>query len=535
MIRRVQAKVAPRVRQAWRAPWLAASLSLGAGLAAALAHPPFGVLPGLLGYAILLRNIDGADQSAPLSSAFLRGWLAGLAYFGLSIWWVAEAFLVNPAQAWMAPFAPTLLAAGLGLFWGLAAVIYRRFAPPGARRVLVFAGVFAVLEWLRGHILTGFPWNLPGQSWEAGSYPSQAAALFGAYGLTWITLALAASFAVAFEGRRGRIATGVGLSALVALYGWGGWRVRHAIPTAPDAPMIRIVQADVRQAVKYDADVFADIVERHVRLTRQPAARRPDVVVWPEGAIPDAADSYLAHGTWTRAAIEAALKPGQGLILGAYRIDGSMEKPIYYNSLLTLRRTATLEVTGVYDKHRLTPFGEYLPLESWADRLGLKQMVQVGDGFTPGPTPRPLESAGLFRIQPLICYESLFPGFTQAGDDATRPRAIVNISNDAWFGVTSGPLQHLNLASYRAIETGTPMIRATPTGVSAMIDAYGRIVPGARLDLGQSGVIDAALPALAPKTVYGRLGDGPFAAMLLFSLGAGLRRRKAQALKSKVI
>lgn len=535
MIRRVQAKVAPRVRQVWRAPWLAASLSLGAGLAAALAHPPFGVLPGLLGYAVLLRNIDGADQHAPLSSAFLRGWLAGLAYFGLSIWWVAEAFFVNPAQAWMAPFAPTLLAAGLGLFWGFAALLYRRFAPAGARRVLVFAGVFAAVEWLRGHVLTGFPWNLPGQSWEAGSYPSQAAALFGAYGLTWVTLAIAASFAVAFEGPRGRIATAGGVITLVALYGWGGWRDRHAEPTAPDAPMVRIVQADVRQAVKYDAAAFSDIVMRHIRLTRQSATRRPDLIVWPEGAIPDAADSYLAHGTWTREAIEMSLKPGQNLILGAYRIDGPIDRPIYYNSLITLRRTATLEVTGIYDKHRLTPFGEYLPLESWAERFGLKQMVQVGDGFTPGPKPHTLETAGLFRIQPLICYESLFPGFTQAGDDATRPRAIVNISNDAWFGVTSGPLQHLNLASYRAIETGTPMIRATPTGVSAMIDAYGRIVPGARLDLGQTGVIDAALPALAPKTVYGRLGDGTFAGMLVISFGAALRRRAPLLLKSKVI
>ncbi|WP_269715102.1 apolipoprotein N-acyltransferase [Caulobacter sp. NIBR2454] len=523
------------MRQAWRAPWLSAILSLGAGLAAALAHPPFGILPGLLGYALLLRNLDGADQSSPLSSAFFRGWLAGLAYFGLSIWWVAEAFLVNPAQAWMAPFAPTLLASGLGLFWGFAALVYRRFAPPGARRVLLFAGLFAAAEWLRGHILTGFPWNLPGQSWEAGSYPSQAAALFGAYGLTWVTLAIAASFAVIFEGPRGRIAAAGGLAGLVALYGWGGWRVKHAAPTAADAPLVRIVQADVQQSVKYDEAVFTDIVIRHLRLTRQRAARVPDLIVWPEGAIPDAADSYLAHGTWTREAIEKALQPGQALILGAYRIDGTPDRPIYYNSLISLRRTTALEVTGVYDKHRLTPFGEYLPLESWADKLGLKQMVQVGDGFTPGPRPQPLEPAGLFRIQPLICYESLFPGFIQAGDDARRPRAIVNISNDAWFGQTSGPLQHLNLASYRAIETGTPMIRATPTGVSAMIDAYGRIVPNARLGLGETGVIDAALPALAPKTVYSLLGDAPFGVMILASFGAGLRRRRAALLKSKVI
>ncbi|MBW8858223.1 MAG: apolipoprotein N-acyltransferase, partial [Caulobacter sp.] len=190
-------------------PWRARGLALLAGLAAALAHPPFGILPGLLGYALLLWLLDAIDSPRPLRSAFFRGWLTGLSYFGLSTWWIAEAFMVDAAnQGWMAPFAVAAMAAGMALFWGLAAVLYRLVRPPGVRRMLVFAGAYAVLEWTRGHILTGFPWNLPGETWRAGSAVSQVAAVVGAYGLTWITLTVAAAPAVWRDGRRGRITVG---------------------------------------------------------------------------------------------------------------------------------------------------------------------------------------------------------------------------------------------------------------------------------------------------------------------------------------
>ena len=158
------------------------------------------------------------------------------------------------------------------------------------------------------------------------------------------------------------------------------------------------------------------------------------------------------------------------------------------------------------------PFGEYLPLESLLAPLGVKKMVHVGDGFSPGPPPRPISTPGLPLVQPLICYESLFPGFTREGEGQPEGRAdwIVNVSNDAWFGQTSGPRQNFNLASYRAIEEGLPMVRATPTGVSAVIDGYGRALPGAMLTLGAEGVIDSPLPPALPQTPFGRYGDTAF-------------------------
>jgi apolipoprotein N-acyltransferase len=500
--------------------WIARGLALVAGAGAALAHPPFGLLPGLLGYALLMALIDRGDPAAPLRSAFLRGWLAGLGYFAIGVWWVGEAFLIDAQQAWMAPFAVALLAGGLALFWGAAAALYRRFAPAGVRRLLLFAGAVALLEWLRGHVLTGLPWNLPGETFRAGSAVSQGASVFGSYGMTWLIVAIAASAAVVREGRRGLIAVGAAAAALAGLFGYGSWRLVHAVPVSPTAPVVRIIQADIKQAAKYDAALFNEILARYLRLTPSPS-RPADLVIWPEGAIPAGFDDYLAPTAWTRRAIGESIAPGQTLLVGGFRV----EQGRYYNSLLALSGPQ-LAVAARYDKHRLVPFGEYLPLEPLWDRFGIKQMVHVGDGFSPGPPPAPIALGGTLPIvQPLICYESLFPGFTRNGAKRSGRRAglIVNISNDAWFGVTSGPWQHLNLASYRAIEEGLPLARATPTGVSALVDAYGRNDPRLRLTLGEQGAIEAPLPPALAPTPYSRLGDRFFLLLLLASALSAFR------------
>ncbi|MGA2950708.1 MAG: apolipoprotein N-acyltransferase [Caulobacteraceae bacterium] len=510
-------------------PWLARGLAILAGAGAGLAQPPFGFLPGLLGYALLLALLDRAEAERPLRSAFLRGWLAGLGYFAPSLWWLAEPFQVNAVeQGWMAPFAVAIVTAGMALFWGFAALLFRLLGARGVLRVFVFAGAFAGLEFLRGHVLSGFPWDLAGETWPAGSPVSQTAALVGAYGLTWITLALAAAPAVVGEGWRGRGFVAASAGVLVALYAWGVVRLAAAPPTDPAAPMVRIVQADVRQESKYDRRVFSSIVARYVALTKAPAARMPDVVIWPEGAIPDAIEDYLADGTWTKTDILAALQPGQILIFGGYRYgDATSDPPVVFNSLLALRRDPDgFTRLGLYDKFRLVPFGEFLPFDKLAGELGIKTFVHVGDGFTAGPRPRPMAFRGLPPFQPLICYEALYPGFTREGAAAAhvRPAWIVNVSNDAWFGATSGPLQHLNIASYRAIEEGLPMVRATPTGVSAMIDAYGR--PLASLPEGALGVIDRPLPPALADTPFRTLGDLPFWGLMAVSAAASLLARR---------
>ncbi len=504
---------------------------------AALAHPPWGILPGLLGYALMLWLLDRANPARPLRSALLRGWLTGCGFFAVSIWWLAEPFQVDAAhQAWMAPFAVAIVAMGMALFWAGAGYAYRLLAGRSVARLLLFSGLLAASEWLSGHILTGFPWDLPGETWRAGSAPSQAAAVVGAYGLTWITVAIAAAPAVMRDGWPGRLAFGIAAAALIGLYGFGAERLVAAPRPDSAAPFLRIVQADVRQESKYDPALFQSIVNRYVALTSRPGARRADIVVWPEGAIPAALEDYLAPGTWTRAVVVGALTPGQTLILGGYRAaGGAADPPVIFNSLVALRRDADdARVIGVYDKFRLVPFGEFIPFDRLAGRLGIKTFVHVGDGFTAGPRPLPMRLAGLQPVQPLICYESLYSGFTRQGARAAgfRPKWIVNISNDAWFGTTSGPWQHLNMASYRAIEEGLPMVRATPTGVSAVIDAFGRVAPGQALGQGAFGVIDASLPPALASTPFVRWGDATFAIMLVVSLvGARIPRFGARVVR----
>lgn len=487
-------------------------LALAAGALGALAHPPFGILPGFLGYPLLMLLAERSDRTR---GGFWMGWLAGFSYFFISCWWVAEAFLVDPAQAWMAPFAASLLPAGLALFWGAATALYRRFAPQGVARVLVFAALFCLFEWLRGHVLTGFPWNPAGASWKAGSAGSQFASVVGVYGLSLTTVAAVAGFGplLAPGKLKIRIATAVaGALVLVALVGGGALRLASAKVAFTDT-LVRIVQANVAQESKWTPEAYQGIVDRYVALTEQPGAAIPDVVIWPEGALPNSFNNVFAPEALEGREIARALQPGQTLLLGLARGEAAPrigEDDRYFNSLIALHDEggAGLRVAAVYDKHRLVPFGEYLPLGGLMGALGVRSLVHMPSDFSAGRTPAPIALPNAPRVQPLICYESLYPGFTPGG--AGRPEWIANISNDAWFGATSGPLQHLNLASYRAIETGLPVVRATPTGVSAMIDPWGRVVADQRLGSGESGVIDALLPRPAATTLYGRFGDLPF-------------------------
>ena len=507
----------------WRLRALAIAGALVAGAGAAFAHPPWAILVGLLGYPLLMAL---SERAATVRGAFGLGWLAGFAYFFVSCWWVAEAFLVNPDQAWMAPFAGSLLPAGLALFWAGATAVYRRLAGPGVERVFLFAALFAVFEWLRGHILTGLPWNPAGATWPAGSPPSQVAAFVGVYGLGLITVLAVSTLAVVFGSGRWKVKSGyvaLGAGLIVAMFVIG--TVRLSTATGALTPtVVRIVQPDVSQQAKWEPDQFEAVVRRYVNLSSSLSGQRPDVILWPEGALPITANE--AFSSWVGEAMDQALEADQTLLAGFSRAAAGPDgQPQYFNSLFVLHDDGqALRVTSTYDKYRLVPFGEFLPLGELMTSTGLRSLVHVPSDFSAGPRPAPVDVPGAPRAQPLICYESLYPGFTSTAGG--RPGWIVNVSNDAWFGRTSGPLQHLNLASYRAIETGLPMARATPTGVSAMVDPYGRVT--ARLNPGESGVLDVRLPVAIARPLYARIGDFSFAAIVLLALALGLRIRSAR-------
>ena len=289
-----------------------AGLCLLAGLLAALAHPPFGFWPGFLGYALLLLQVDGAEGRGRLLSAFGAGWLAGLVYFLIGCWWVSEAFGVFPEVAWMGPFAALLMGGGLALFWGFGALVYRLIAPNSLARPIVFAAVLSGFEWLRGHIFTGFPWNLPGEAWTAGSAPSQAAALVGAYGLTFITLFAWTCFTPLLQpgNRKRRVGVAVlGALTLIALYVGGAVRLMQA-QVHNSRTVVRVVQPDVDQEAKWSKSSFQRVVSRYVNLTARAGDLDPDVVIWPEGALPVTLEDQRALGV--DRAIASALRPEIG-------------------------------------------------------------------------------------------------------------------------------------------------------------------------------------------------------------------------------
>ncbi|MGZ3305640.1 MAG: apolipoprotein N-acyltransferase [Asticcacaulis sp.] len=516
-----------------RRPRLMAALS---GALIGFAQPPFGFLPGLFGYALLLWVLEGERSghlgAKPKRTAFLIGWLAAFVYYLISCFWVAEAFLVDAATyGWMAPFAVTLLPAGLGLFWGAMCVLYLWLRPRGPRRFLLFAALFSVFEILRGTILSGFPWDLSGATWKAGGAMSQTASLIGVYGLGFVTVSAFCTPAVIERGKgwKGWWPAIVAACVLSLAFIWGEVRLMTAQVTNT-AILVRLVQPGIGQEAKWTRGAFSTLFDAYVSLSRaarKDGGRPPDVIIWPEGALPATAEDVFAADAWTAPVLSHMLRDNQSLIMGTARRDlDHSGHEVWRNSMMVMTgHDNHTEIVGFYDKFKLVPFGEFTPFASLLDPLGIKALTHFDDSFTPGARTKPVKFGSLPPMLPLICYEGIFPSLdtTQYSSrhDRGRPQWIVNISNDAWFGPTSGPLQHLNLASYRSIEEGLPMVRSTPTGISVLVDPLGRANLRSQIGLNQKGFIDVLLPRPLPPTVYAGLRFGfqvIIALILLFSV-----------------
>lgn len=501
------------------------------GLLIAFAQPPFGFLPGLLGYGLLLYALECHLGSWPKRTAFFMGWLAGFCYFLVSCFWVAEAFLVDAeTYGWMAIPAATLLPAGIGLFWGGFAVLYLKLAPKGRIRFVFFAALFSVFEMTRGMVLSGFPWNPAGSTWKAGSPMSQMAAYVGVYGLGFVTVLAFSSVGVIRQGKgaAGYAPAIFGALALLGCFGVGQTRLMttHISDTGY---AIRYVQPAVSQAAKWDNANFSHLFFSYIGLSKappKPGHRAPDLIIWPEGALPIMWEQLMDPRTGTVEDMADLLTDGQSLLIGTSREDGKTPagKPIYRNSMLALhRQNGRTRIIGSYNKFKLVPFGEFTPYQDILNPLGMSALTHFDDSFTPGERTRPHSFPGIPRVLPLICYEGIFPALDMTSygpNDIMRPKWIINISNDAWFGPTTGPVQHLNLASFRAIEEGLPMVRSTPTGISGVIDPLGRVVPGTAIGLGVAGYMDVTLPGEANVTAFAqqRYAYPVFAVLLCFSL-----------------
>lgn len=512
--------------------WRRALAALAAGAAGALAMAPFHVLPALaVSFTILVWLLDGVPSGrAGLWQSARTGFVFGLGYFLAGLYWVGFAFLVHAETfAWMMPLGVVILPAGMAAYWGMAAAAAKTLWRPGAERILLLAVCFGAGEWLRGHALTGFPWNLAAYAWLDVLAVAQTASLIGAYGLTFLTVLAAASPAALADpprtvGRRGwirRAALPLACLAGIALALAGGaLRLTAPRDAVPDV-RVRIVQPSIPQAVKWDASHRTEFWNRLLGLTATKADDPPTHVIWAEAAMP----VPLVGSNQAVPDLAFVLPEGAALISGALRFP-ERRSGILYNSMFAFGPKG--KVIDFYDKHHLVPFGEYVPFAHLLSYAGLREIAQQFGSMRAGPGLRTMSVPGAPAFGPLICYEAIFPGHVVARD--ARPGWLINITDDAWYGDTPGPRQHFALARMRAIEEGLPVARAGNNGVSGMIDAYGRVWD--RLRLNEVGVIDSPLPKALPPTLYARLDDLPFWLLIGGSLLWLERRRAMRAMRA---
>jgi apolipoprotein N-acyltransferase len=485
----------------WLSGWRRMVLAAGLGAVAALGQAPWGLwwatLAGLSALVWLLGRVP--DRRG----AFLTGLLAGAGYFGLGLSWIVEPFLIDIARhGWMAPFAVVFLAFGLGLFWAAAAGLALLFPRPA----LGFAVAFVALEWLRGVVFTGFPWAMVGHVW-IDTPLDQVAALGGASALSLLTV-LAAALPIQWRGK-GAVGS---VALLTAALGFGFWRLSQPLPE-PGTATLRLVQPNAEQSAKWDADRALEFLDRLLMLTAE--GKPADLTIWPETAVP-----YMLEYAPDVAGMVVGASGGRPVAVGIQREEGER----FFNSLRVLEREGV--ETARYDKAHLVPFGEYIPFGDLAyDWFGLRAFAaQAGNSYSAGPGPQTLNLGRFGKVLPLICYEAIFSRDVNAMPE--RADWMLQITNDAWFGVNTGPFQHFAQARLRAVEQGLPLIRVANTGVTAVADARGRVVE--ELPFGIMAALDTHVPGALPPTPYSRWGDGPVALLLVgLALLAVAGRREA--------
>ncbi|MCB2110956.1 MAG: apolipoprotein N-acyltransferase [Defluviimonas sp.] len=487
------------------------SLAAAFGALVALGQAPFALwwlaVAALAGFFLLVARTPGRARLLWLSAA------AGTGYGAAGLFWIVEPFLVDaPRYGWMAPFALVLMALGMGAFWTLGGALALVAGSGRAARVAGLAFGLAAADLVRSYVFTGFPWNLTGHIW-IGTPVMEAAAYVGPAGLCALTTLSAALPACATRTGPRLLLAALGAALLAAV--WTGGTLRMAAPAAPRDPAIhvRLVQPNAAQDQKWQGDMRQVFLGRLFDLTARPAAKPLDLVVWPETAIP-----YLLEDTGPLFEDIARASGGVPLVAGIQRRDGNR----YFNSLVATDGTG--RILRIYDKYHLAPFGEYMPLGDLLARFGIGAFAaQAGFGYTPGPGARLLDLGRAGQVLPLICYEAIFPQDLNAAP--ARADWLLQVTNDAWFGKLSGPYQHLAQTRLRAVEQGLPLLRVANTGVSAVIDAHGRVLQSLPLDT--EGIIDAEVPPALPATLYSRTGDVPTTIFLvagLLTLALGRRR-----------
>ncbi len=513
--------------------WRRILILIAAGAVSGLSVPPLFVLPALfIGLPVLVWSLDGAERGSGLTglfgAGFAIGFWFGLGYFAVAIHWIGIAFFMEGNWIpFLAPVAVLALAALLALFWAFAVALAHLFWFESGFRILVLAAALALGEYLRGHLFTGFPFDLLGYSLTANEQMMQAAALVGVYGLSFVAPLVAATPALIWPASERSLPRRLGpffvaLGLLAAQLSYGAWRL-EAIPTEMrDDMRVRLVQPNIDESAEWQASDGDFVFNRLVDTTRnRPGIETITHVIWPESAFP----FYLSKKPEALARIARILPPRTVLITGAPRLDP--EDPLgqtAHNSILAIN--AEGEIVASYAKSHLVPFGEYLPFDDFFARFGITQFVPGNEGWTPGGPRRLMTPPGTPAFLPLVCYEAIFPGDLGPVADA---EFLLNVTNDGWFDGSIGKAQHFHHARVRTVEEGKPMLRLGNTGLTAIIDPLGRLT--ASLPPDSNGVLDASppRPIAAPLFVHWRHTAFFVAIALVFAgaVVARFRRRRA--------
>jgi len=484
-------------------------------------------MPPVYAFPLLIPAFVGlrwALESASRREAFRDGWWFGFGFFVAGLYWICISLLTDPSKfLWLLPFALLGLPAVLAVYIGIFALLIQILAGRGVWGAALFASVWTVIEYVRSVLFSGFPWNLIGYSWTMSDAAMQMAAVTGVYGLSWLTVfaaSLPSGMAQETGLVRARRITLASWAVIILIVVAGALRLQLADILPSDkqpAPgvVLRLVQANIAQHHKWDPKLQMQGLKAHLDLTRSPGFEDATHVIWPETAVPFAlsADSVLL-GLLQQAT------PEEGVLLtGTLRAEGDKENFRVWNSVLAIHREQGI-VAG-YDKAKLVPFGEFVPLRNYLpDWL---TTPAAGMDFARGPGPVTLQLPGLPPVSPLICYEVIFPSLAVT-KDGERPQWLLNVTNDAWFGISSGPYQHFAMARVRAVEQGLPLVRVANTGISAVTDAYGRVE--AELGLNEHGVIDANLPQALGPTPYSRFGEVPVLLVIFINIVLALFRKR---------
>jgi apolipoprotein N-acyltransferase len=512
--------------------WRRALIAFACGALSALAFAPIDAWPVLfVTFPIVVWLVDGAaaGRLGGTVAAAVAGWWFGFGYFLAGLYWIGYAFLVDAKIfGWLLPFAVVALPAAMACYTAFGLALARLLWTRGPTRLLALAVALTIAEGLRGHLFSGFPWNLYGYALTGPPVLAQSAALIGIWGLTFFAVAVFASPAVLIddraETRRPWLPLALALVLLAGMAGYGFWRLAHTPTAFVENVRLRIMQPNLQQDEKFNYSAKQRVMSRYLDLSDRPTGPQSSGVrdvthlIWPESAFP----FLLTREPDAMAQIASLLPQGTVLITGAVRapeLPPGQKLERAYNSIYIIDHDGT--VLSVYDKIHLVPFGEYLPFQDFLERLGLMQLTKLPGGFIAGDRRRPLNVPRAPRVLPFICYEIIFPDEAAPGQD--RPGWLINLTNDGWFGISSGPYQHLQQARVRTIEQGLPLVRAANTGISAVIDPLGRII--ASLPLGAEGVLDASLPRRIGPPLYARIGDGGAIFVLGLALIMVVRRR----------